>query len=272
MSLTQIDIKEKQAATSLTEMFNPFPGLRPFSIEDSYLFFGREGQSAEVIRNLTKYRFAAVTGASGEGKSSLVYCGVISGLHGGFIKEAGANWKIIHFRPGSSPITNMASAIYKSINSKENEYKSTSKPLILSLLKRSTLGLIEVARQLKLKKEQNLLLIVDQFEELFRFREVTRNFDIINETETFIKLITEAVTQTELPIYVIITMRSDFLGECSQFPDLAKRINQSNYLIPRMAREDYRKVITGPVSVAGFKIEEQLIYELLNNVTDETDS
>lgn len=272
MSLAQIDIKQKQENTLSKDIFNPFPGLRPFSIDDNYLFFGREGQSAEVIRNLTKYRFAAVTGASGEGKSSLVYCGVISGLHGGFIKEAGPNWEIVHFRPGSSPISNMADAIFKAFNKKANDYKNTAKPLILSLLKRSTLGLIEVVKQIKLKKEQNLLLIVDQFEELFRFREVTRNFDIINETETFIKLITEAVSQTELPIYVIITMRSDFLGECSQFPDLAKRINESNYLIPRMSREDYRKVITGPVSVAGYKIEEQLIYELLNNVTDEIDS
>lgn len=273
MSLTQINnIKNKQDSTELTEAFNPFPGLRPFSIEDNYLFFGREGQSAEVIRNLTKYRFAAVTGASGEGKSSLVYCGVISGLHGGFIKEAGANWEVVHFRPGSSPIVNMADAIFRAFSSRDNDYKNTAKPLILSLLKRSTLGLIQVVKQLKLKKEQNLLLIVDQFEELFRFREVTRNFDIINETETFIKLITEAVSQTELPIYVIITMRSDFLGECSQFPDLAQRINESNYLIPRMSRENYRKVITGPVAVAGYKMEEQLIYELLNNVTDEIDS
>ncbi len=272
MSQAQIDIKTEQE-TSVKGVYNPFPGLRPFSIGDNYLFFGREGQSAEVIRNLTRYRFAAVTGASGEGKSSLVYCGVISGLHGGFIKEAGANWKIVHFRPGSSPISNMAESIYKAFNRKDdNDYRSAAKPVILSLLKRSTLGLIEVVKQLKLREGQNLLLIVDQFEELFRFREVTRNFDVINETETFIKLLTEAVSQTELPIYVIVTMRSDFLGECSQFPDLARRINQSNYLIPRMSREDYRKVITGPVSVAGYKIEEQLIYELLNNVTDEIDS
>ena len=119
MSQAQIDIKTEQE-TSVKGVYNPFPGLRPFSIGDNYLFFGREGQSAEVIRNLTRYRFAAVTGASGEGKSSLVYCGVISGLHGGFIKEAGANWKIVHFRPGSSPISNMAESIYKAFNRKDD--------------------------------------------------------------------------------------------------------------------------------------------------------
>lgn len=261
----------KQHIATQSDRKNPFPGLRPFSIDDTYLFFGREGQSAEVIRNLTKYRFAAVTGASGEGKSSLIYCGVISGLQGGFIPEAGANWNIVHFRPGSSPIENLADALFNNLPEKRKKEK-TLKPLFLSLLKRSSDGIVEVIKQMRLPDQQNMLLIVDQFEELFRFREATRNFDVINETESFIKLLTDSVSQKNVPVYIILTMRSDFMGECSQFPDLAQRINMSNYLIPRMSREDYKRVVTGPISVAGVKIEEQLVYELLNNVTDEVDS
>ncbi len=57
--------------------FNPFPGLRPFAPEESDLFFGREKESAEVLNKLLKNRFTTVIGASGTGKSSLIYCGVL---------------------------------------------------------------------------------------------------------------------------------------------------------------------------------------------------
>ncbi|MBT5404156.1 MAG: High-affnity carbon uptake protein Hat/HatR, partial [Crocinitomicaceae bacterium] len=91
--------------------FNPFPGLRPFKIDESHLFFGREGQSEEVLENLSKNRFVGVIGSSGSGKSSLMYCGLVPILHGGFITEAGSKWRIIASRPGSAPIDNLAAAI-----------------------------------------------------------------------------------------------------------------------------------------------------------------
>lgn len=63
------------------DLINPFPGLRPFTFEESHLFFGREGQSDEVLLNLAQHRFTAVIGASGSGKSSLMYCGLIPILY-----------------------------------------------------------------------------------------------------------------------------------------------------------------------------------------------
>ena len=67
---------------------NPFPGLRPFKIEESHLFFGREGQSDEVLLKLSKNRFIGVIGPSGSGKSSFIYCGVMPILYGGFLTDA----------------------------------------------------------------------------------------------------------------------------------------------------------------------------------------
>jgi len=63
---------------------NPFPGLRPFKIEESHLFFGREGQSDEVLLKLSRSRFVGVIGPSGSGKSSFIYCGVMPILYGVF--------------------------------------------------------------------------------------------------------------------------------------------------------------------------------------------
>ena len=93
------------------KIFNPFPGLRPFTISESHLFFGREGQSDEVLSKLSDNKFVAVIGASGSGKSSLIYCGLIPILHGGFITSSGNKWKMIVARPGNSPIENLANSL-----------------------------------------------------------------------------------------------------------------------------------------------------------------
>ncbi len=112
-------MKEQEASAVNTDKkispkFNPFPGLRPFSINESHLFFGREGQSDEILKNLAEHRFVAVMGASGSGKSSLIYCGLVPILHGGFITTAGSRWRVVHSRPGSAPIDNLAEAIAES--------------------------------------------------------------------------------------------------------------------------------------------------------------
>ena len=83
------------ASTSNTnngnDIFNPFPGLRPFKVEESHLFFGREGQSEDILKKLSDNKFVAVIGASGSGKSSLIYCGLVPTLYGGFIGESKSN-------------------------------------------------------------------------------------------------------------------------------------------------------------------------------------
>ena len=90
---------------------NPFPGLRPFTVDECHLFFGREGQVDEVLVKLAENRFITVLGYSGSGKSSLMYCGIIPILYGGFMTDTGADWNIVVTRPGYSPLDNLAEAL-----------------------------------------------------------------------------------------------------------------------------------------------------------------
>ena len=83
---------------------NPFPGLRPFTQEEDYLFFGREEQTIELLQRLGGNRFVAVVGTSGSGKSSLVRCGLLSQLLGGKMLEAGASWEVAVAHPGGNPL------------------------------------------------------------------------------------------------------------------------------------------------------------------------
>ena len=107
--------------TDYTEMMtqfetpsNPFPGLRPFEFNESLLYFGRDGQSEQLLRKLSASRFMAVIGTSGSGKSSLVRAGLLPALFGGFMASAGSDWRIALFRPSNDPIGNLAGAIYDS--------------------------------------------------------------------------------------------------------------------------------------------------------------
>lgn len=252
---------------------NPFPGLRPFKIEESHLFFGREGQSDEVLLKLSKHRFVGVIGPSGSGKSSFIYCGVLPILYGGFLTGRSTEWEVVVTRPGAAPIDNLAQSLLKTnlIDREHSEEdKQIKKTIISSLLRSSSAGLVETIMQFKGDKEKNYLILVDQFEELFRFKD-SSNIQSVNETLAFINLLMEAVNHADVPIYVAITMRSDFIGECSQFPELTRQINDSQYLIPQMTREQKRRAITGPVAVGNAEIAPRLTQQLLNDLGDNPD-
>lgn len=267
------DNKPASAATEISPLFNPFPGLRPFTISESHLFFGREGQSSDVLRNLSDNRFVAVIGASGSGKSSLMYCGLVPVLHGGFITEAGERWKIVPMRPGNGPIHNLAAALAQNAlrgvtSAKEEAFNI---PLIESILRNSSSGLVNAVKHLDRPRNENLLILVDQFEELFRFRRRQQGSTAANEAFSFIKLLVEAVNQTDAPIYIVLTMRSDFIGECAQYQNLTELINKSHYLIPQMTRDNLRRAIEGPIAVGGGIISARLLHQLLNDVGDNPD-
>ena len=171
-------------------IFNPFPGLRPFKIEESHLFFGREGQSEEILKKLSDEKFVAVIGASGSGKSSLIYCGLVPTLYGGFIGEAKSKWNIIATRPGNAPIENLASAI---LNNTENtnipDDKLIKQKLNASILRSSSNGLVEILDQSFDFENENILIIIDQFEELFRYKSSRKDQSTYNESEAFVKLL-----------------------------------------------------------------------------------
>ena len=124
--------------------------------------------------------------------------------------------------------------------------------------------------QARLSEYDSVLIVADQFEELFRFRTTSPEpIEASNEAAASVKLLLEAVAQTEMPIYVVLTMRSDFLGDCSVFRDLPEAINDGLYLIPRMQRPHLRAAIDRQVAVAGGSIAPRLVERLINDAGDD---
>ncbi len=253
---------------------NPFPGLRPFGADEDYLFFGRDGQSDELLHRLRINRFLAVVGTSGSGKSSLVRAGLLPALHGGFMAGAGSNWRVTIFRPGDDPIGQLAAALHApDVLAAAGDAAQVAARVAdtEATLRRSAFGLVDTIRQARLSAHENLLIIVDQFEELFRFKRAEERGQANEEAAAFVKLLLEATGQTEVPIYIVITMRSDFLGDCAQFRRLPEAINDGQYLIPRMTRDQRREAVIGPVAVGGAQMTPRLVNCLLNDVGDNPD-
>ena len=255
---------------------NPFPGLRPFKRDEDYLFFGRENQVDSMIDKLGKTRFLAVVGPSGSGKSSLVNCGLEPALHRGLMAEAGTKWHVAHMRPGIDPIGHLAGALGSGRLLKGFEHSNISaSELIETTLRMGKRGLVDIVEQARLPDNDNLLIVVDQFEELFRYSKLVRaglaaESEVGEDAIAFVNLLL-ATRLVDVPIHVVLTMRSDFLGDCAKFAGLPEAINAGQYLIPRMTRDERRSAITGPVHVSGAEVTPVLVTRLVNDVSDNPD-
>ncbi len=252
----------------------PYPGLRSFRREETDLFFGREDCVEAMIERLGATRFLAVLGSSGTGKSSLVKTGLLAGLEMGLLDGAGSRWWVVDFRPQGEPLRNLARGLLEVRRAAAGEPAAEIGDIAVNLLRarlgRSSRALIEWCREGHLAPGTNLLLLVDQFEELFRYEDYTGR----EEAEAFVSLLLESRHPTEsatapgaeLPIYVTLTMRSEYLGACALVEGLAEAINEGAYLTPRMTRDQCRDAIVGPARVCGIEIEPKLVNKLLNDL------
>jgi len=184
---------------------DPFPGLRPFEPHESDLYFGRDEECDDLLSRLARRRLLAVVGMSGSGKSSLVRAGLLPALDRGYVPSAGSSWHIAIFRPGSDPLTNLTRALATRRlpgGASAGDAPETIRPL----LEASSLGLVAGARQLLTDPADCLLVVADQFEELFRFRRIARGADARDDAAACVDLLVNASQQDDVPVYVVLTI------------------------------------------------------------------
>jgi hypothetical protein len=269
------------------EIICPYTGLRSFSEEESLYFKGRDEQINRVIEQLERKKFLMVTGASGDGKSSLIFAGLIPQARAGFFKATYSNWSITSFRPERSPLRNMSKAVANVLqledHAVENELGHGFSSL-MEIYKSSSLFIDQqdpswqqASADKKLEMERkagNLLIVVDQFEEFFTNPENFPNGVPSQDARLVLNILLETVKialRDNLPIYIVFTMRSDYIGQCAAFRGLPEFIGFSQFFVPRLQRKELLEVIEEPAVLSGNRISKRLVDRLIYDLEDTED-
>ena len=246
----------------------PYPGLRPFSEEESIFFKGRDLHIRQIVKLLEENKMAFITGASGDGKSSMVYAGVIPYIRAGFFKADFNSWIIADFKPQRNPLASLAEVLANQMN--------ISYEYCLSELANGFSSAVDLYKKYgfyssEVNRGKNLLIIADQFEEVFTNSDNFHDGQPSEESYTAINLLLETVriaVKDKLPIYVIFTMRSDFISQCTVFKHLPEFIAYSQFFVPQLKRAEICQVIEEPAVLAGGKVSDRLREILVNNLTN----
>ncbi len=241
---------------------NPFKGLEAFQQTDAHFFFGREQMIERGLKRMQETRFLAFVGASGSGKSSLVRAGILPALRDGKI-SASETWRTALFTPGPRPMEALATRIIPYL---EEDNTRTMERVIKNIQD------LDIAKQYidnmltDAPKESRLLIVIDQFEEVF-----TRASDA--EAKPFIDILVKAAASPEIRLQFILTMRADFFGSLSRYPELAQLFEQENMIIvTEMTAANIRRAIEGPVQAVGLKYEDGLVDRILDDVRSQPGS
>jgi energy-coupling factor transporter ATP-binding protein EcfA2 len=266
-------------AAATTKIASPYPGLRPLEPHEADIFFGRGVQIDRMLSRLEEHRFLDVVGASGCGKSSLVRAGLLPARQQGFLEGGATHWRFVIMRPAGAPLTQLAQSFHNALE--ESPPLPEDVAFTEATLRRSPRGLVDTIAESAHQVDTQYLLLVDQFEEIFRFRYRNESdqstdagrtvYDERNEATAFVNLLLATAKQAEFPIYVVITMWSDFTGDCDAFRDLPEAINESQFLAPRLTREQLLEVIIGPLQVFQSEAEPELVSAILNDVGNDPD-
>ncbi len=257
------------------EVSTPYKGLSSFTVADSKFFFGRDEDIGNIRRKIEKRPFVAVLGSSGSGKSSVVHGGVIPSLPKppqSSEPEAKSGWSCITFKPSLSsqnPFLALAEVLYRDIPSERFQDGDDKKAVIEDKLKNASEAtaskwLIDYLEDIqKHKNSSYLLLVIDQFEELF-----TPGYQ--DDRNAFIELLRVTADKQSDTLRIVITMRDDYLtraqAECGAFYNLISD-DESHHLIKVINSKDrFRDIITEPAKQNGVEFQEEAVDAILDDL------
>jgi len=241
----------------------PYRGLFAFREQDARFFFGREAYTEKLVEAVQKQPLIAVIGASGSGKSSVVYAGLIP-----YLRRQG-NWLITSFRPGDSPFRTLSAALVPFLEPDLDEIDKIKK--IKKLTHEFTSGdlnLSDIVDAIAQKHpESRLLLFADQFEELYTLchdDDERRRF--LDELLSILPI----SPSPHLPIFsLVLTMRADFWGKAISYRPFADVLQNANLILSSMNREELPETIENPTKMLGVEVEDGLADRILDAVSSE---
>jgi WD40 repeat protein len=229
----------------------PYIGLPAFQSEDAEWFFGRERLTDELVNRISERRFLAVFGASGSGKSSLLRAGLLPRM------RAADHGPAILFTPGPHPIEECAVRLAA--------FGGGSASALRTDLLDGERALHLIVRQLlaEAPDAQDLLIVVDQFEEVFTLCADER------ERSRFIDALLTAAGEPNSRCRVVIGCRADFYVRCAEHPNLVDALRDAQVLVGPMTTDELRKAVSLPAARAEATVEGALLARIIAEATGE---
>jgi len=245
----------KSQKSNHLQIKNPYKGLRPFQESDADDFFGREALIEEFIALLDAEeqpsRFIAIVGSSGSGKSSLVRAGIIPALRSGRIKGS-ENWFIATMTPGNTPFEALETALLRiAVNPPES---------LIGLLKEDERGLHRALRRSLPDDESTMLIVIDQFEELFL------HSSHYSDQALFMQGIYVAVSDPMSQLRVIITLRADYFDRPLMHPALGELFHHNILTVLPMSIHELKRAIVNPARAVNVEFKSGLVELILEDI------
>lgn len=250
----------------------PYRGLSFFDELHAEYFFGREDLTSKLVHQLKTDRFVAVVGASGIGKSSLVRAGMVAQLREEKTASGDDRWRIKIITPTAHPLKGLASAFIEP-NGTELE-RAEQLRRVETFLKDGGAGLAQLVRaclpieadraKLAGKERPQLLLVIDQFEDVFT---LVRGVRAEAERQQFFQCLVEAMAVASDSLSVVIVLRSDFLPKCSLHEELCQKIESHPLPVTPLKYDQIKATILRPAQKVGLICEPNLVYTMLLDIS-----
>ena len=237
----------------------PYRGLFAFQEEDAHLFFGREKFTNQLLTKVEQQPLVAVIGPSGSGKSSVVFAGLLPKI------KNSERWQILQMRPGNDPFQQLASALLPLyIPDLDETDQLIQGRKLTQALKDEDLTLTDVVAHIQNSSQNKptLLLIIDQFEELYT---LTSDQAVRRQFLDNLLVATENNDPTQ-PFKLLLTLRADFMGHVLGYPPLVDAIQNNDVKLGPMGREDLRRVIEEPAGIELVQFEAGLVERIIEDV------
>jgi len=255
------------AMIDLPELENPYKGLRAFTEADAADFFGRQTLIQDLLTLLSEAndplagskqdlaRFLAVVGPSGSGKSSVVRAGLIPVLREGGLPDS-EKWFVVEMLPGAHPLEELEAALLRvAVNPPES---------LLAQLKEDERGLLRATRRiLPVDEDVELVLVIDQFEEVFTL--VTDQA----VRQHFLDSLVTAILDSRSRLRVVITLRADFTDQPLRYIDFGDLVRQRTEFVLPLMPDELEQAIVGPTERAGLRLEPELVPTIIREIGDQ---
>ncbi len=244
----------------------PFQGLQYFDEKDADRFFGREMLVAKIVARMAGTRFLAVIGASGSGKSSVVRAGMIPALRrsarlvdGGMPPTDSGQWDIRVFTPSGHPLEALSASLTRDLES------VTAAATLRADMEQDAHSLVLASRRLLSQNgRKHLLLVIDQFEEIFTQCKQE------SERQAFLENLLLAVDPADpQPVSVLLTLRADFYAQLSRSEHLRELVSQNQEFIGAMNSDELTRAILQPAAIGNWKVQAGLVEVLLDDLGSE---